>query len=323
MLGLVSNTDRAWFDHLASMSRAAGGRLDEVNFWRPRKQQRVKIIPPGAPFFLRLKRPTNAIAGWGFFAHWRLVPFREAWQLFGQKNGAPSFDMFRRNIARLRGSDPTARYAKPIGCVMLRDVTLLPAERWFPWGASEGWNRHIVNDNSYDLTTEPGSRLMRLLAGPAGGSTVVTPPDLIGDRFQPLDVDERRWREAIVSARDGQGTFRSRLLDAYGSRCALTGERVVPVLEAAHIQPYMGPASNHIQNGLLLRADLHNLYDAELVGITPDYRFRVSERVRAEYDNGEEYYELERSGARLRLPSDEAKRPSRDALAWHLEKMFR
>ena len=331
MLALISNTDRAWFDHLAGLARERGGRLDEVNFWRPKDQQSLQIIDPGAPFFLRLKRPTYAIAGWGFFAHWQLVPFREAWQLFGQKNGAAGFEAFRANIARLRGSDPAVRGAKPLGCIMLRDVTFLPPERWLPWGPTEGWSRNIVTDKSCDLTTEPGRRLLRLLAesNAAADSAAIgdgewsSPPDLGGSPFLPLEVDERRWREAVVSARDGQGIFRSRLLDAYGSRCALTGERVVPVLEAAHIQPYMGPASNHIQNGLLLRADLHNLYDAELVGITPDYRFRVSERVRAEYDNGEEYYDLERSGARLRLPEDPAKRPSRDALAWHLEKMFR
>ena len=304
------------------MSLTSGGRLDEVNFWRPRKQQAVRSIPPGAPFFLRLKRPTYAIAGWGFFSHWRLIPFREAWDLFGPKNGAPSFEVFRRNITRLRKSDPVAPGAKPIGCVMLRDVTFLPPERWLAWGVNENWSRTIVNDNTYDMLEEPGRRLLTLLTATGTVGGVPAPPDLLGEDFRPIDVDDRRWREALVATRDGQGTFRSRLLDAYGSRCALTGERVVPVLEAAHIQPYLGPASNHIQNGLLLRADLHNLYDAGLVAITPDYRFRVSERVQAEYDNGEEYYELERAGAHLRLPADKYHWPSRDALAWHLERMF-
>lgn len=322
MKALVSNTDRAWFDYLAELSRATGGPLDEVNFWRPKDQDPVKSIPPGAPFFLRLKVPTFKIAGWGFFAHWRLVPLREAWLLFGEKNGAPDFDTFHENIERLRGSDPAAPGAKPIGCVMLRHVTFLPEEHWIPWGTAEEWGRTIVTDKGYDLTVEPGGRLMTLLSQ-GGAHGAAPPPDLVGDRFKPLDVDARRWRQAVLAARDGQGTFRSRLLDAYGSRCALTGERVVPVLEAAHIQPYLGPASNHIQNGLLLRADLHNLYDEGLVTITPDYRFRVSERVRADYENGEDYYDMERAGVRLRDAVDESMSASRDALAWHKDHIFK
>ncbi len=95
---------------------------------------------------------------------------------------------------------------------------------------------------------------------------------------------------------------------------------VEPVLEAAHIQPYLGPASNHVQNGLLLKADVHKLFDAGYVTVTPDYRFRVSERVRAEYENGREYYALQ--GREIRRPVAEVAWPSRDALAWHGERKF-
>ena len=55
-----------------------------------------------------------------------------------------------------------------------------------------------------------------------------------------------------IAEREGQGAFRVRLLRAYEGRCAITGEHTEPVLDAAHIQPYLGPGSNHIQNGLLL-----------------------------------------------------------------------
>jgi putative restriction endonuclease len=313
MRGLVSNTDQAWFEHLAALARPHGGRLDEVNFWRPRDQDALRAIPPGAPFFLRLKRPLHAIAGWGFFAHWQLLPFREAWALFGPKNGAPGFEAFREGIARLRGADPAAPGARPLGCIVLREATFLPPERWLPWGTAEGWKRNIVSDCGYDLGTAPGSRLLELLRGGA------SPPELTGC-FTPLDVDARRVREQVRAERDGQSTFRLRLLDAYDHRCALTGERVEPVLEAAHIQPYLGPASNHVQNGLLLKADVHKLFDAGYVTVTPDYRFRVSERVRAEYENGREYYALQ--DREIRRPGDTAAWPSRDALAWHGERVF-
>lgn len=315
MLGLVSLTDRRWFDHLSGLAGQCGGRLDEVNFWRPRSQQALKVIGPGAPFFLRLKSPIHAIAGYGFFAHWHLVPFLEAWSLFGAKNGAPTLAAFREQIASLRGSDPMAPGATPLGCVILRDVVFLEERDWLPWGAVEGWKRHIVNDRSYDLTDGPGRALLALVERHRAR------PDDLGDEFRLVECDDRTWRNRVVTEREGQGTFKLRLLDTYGSRCAVTGERVVPVLDAAHIQPYMGPASNHVQNGLLLRTDLHRLYDGGYVTVTPDYTLRVSERIHDEWENGHEYYAM--AGRRIAVPGRERERPSRDALAWHEGRVFR
>jgi len=308
MRGLVSLTDQAWFEHLSALARPHGGRLDEVNFWRPRGQKALRSIGPGAPFFLRLKQPHHAIAGWGFFAHWQRVPLRTAWELFGTKNGAPGFEGFRESIRRLRDSDPAAPAALPVGCIVLRDVTFLPRAQWLPWRSEQGWHANNQNDCGYDLLHGPGRLLLQLLSDRSA------PPDLSGG-FELQGVDARRWRERVLAAREAQGTFRLRLLDAYGGRCALTGERVVPVLEAAHIQPYLGPASNHVQNGLLLKADVHKLFDAGYVTVTPDYRFRVSERVRAEYENGRAYYDMQ--GREIRRPGAADAWPSREALAWH------
>lgn len=134
-------------------------------------------------------------------------------------------------------------------------------------------------------------------------------------------ADERRRRLADVVAREGQGTFRLRLLDAYGRQCAITGKHTVPVPDAAHIQPYLGARSNHIQNGIVLTKELHTLFDGGYVGITPDYVVRVSDQLRADYHNGRRYYPYD--GQRLvHLPADPRGRPSRDALAWHFENVF-
>src|SRR5262249_55241248 len=128
-------------------------------------------------------------------------PFAEAWRLFGAKNGAPSFDDFRASIRRLRGSDPAAVGALPLGCVVLREATLLPRERWIPRGSAQGWSRNIVNDKTYDLLAEPGRPLHRLLAD-LGAST---PPELAADSSRLLDADDRRLRDQPVAARDGRG----------------------------------------------------------------------------------------------------------------------
>jgi putative restriction endonuclease len=140
--------------------------------------------------------------------------------------------------------------------------------------------------------------------------------------YAPTIVDERRRVEAVQVLREGQGAFRVRVLDAYDRRCAVTGERSLPVLDAAHIQPYLGPDSNHVQNGLSLRADIHRLYDQGYVTVTPQLRFEVSRRLREDYENGQVYYDL--AGMQLRVtPKRRADRPSTAALEWHAANMFK
>ncbi len=68
-----------------------------------------------------------------------------------------------------------------------------------------------------------------------------------------------------IVARRGQSAFRAALLDAYQNRCAITGCDAVPALEGAHLRPYRGPDSNVVTNGLLLRADIHTLFDLQLL----------------------------------------------------------
>ena len=118
------------------------------------------------------------------------------------------------------------------------------------------------------------------------------PEELVGD-FQPLQVDERELILARTVQRVGQGTFRARLLDAYDRRCAITGERTEPVLDAAHIQPYLGPRSNHVRNGLVLSKEFHTLFDLGYVTVDPDYRVHVSPRLRADWRNGRRFYEYD------------------------------
>src|SRR5437879_8256493 len=103
-------------------------------------------------------------------------------------------------------------------------------------------------------------------------------------RFHPQRCTYQRT-EVLRTLREGQGAFRVRVLDAYGRRCSVTGERSLPVLDAAHIQEYLGPESNHVQNGLSLRTDIHRLYDEGYVTITPEFRFEVSKRLREEFEN--------------------------------------
>jgi len=109
-------------------------------------------------------------------------------------------------------------------------------------------------------------------------------------------------------------------MDAYGRACAVTTEHSLPVLDAAHIRPYAERGAHDVRNGLLLRSDIHRLFDRGYVTVTPDLRFEVSPRLRHDYANGKTYYALR--GRRIVRPEDPGVAPSPDALAWHNEQKF-
>jgi len=311
---VVALTDERWFSFLSS--RAVGARLDEVNFWRPLAQTEFHALEPGGPFFFRLKHPVNSVVGFGFFATATRLPVALAWDAFREGNGDPTREGFVGRIAEYRRETPAEVILghREVTCIILRDVQLLPESSWLRWGTDEEWRRNIVAFKSYDLDAGAGRLLANLLHDGV-------PADL-APAYQPVTEDDRRQLERAVTVREGQGVFRIRILDAYDRRCAVTGEHSLPVLDSAHIQPYLGPASNHVQNGLSLRADIHRLFDAGYVTVTPDYRFQVSRRLQEEYENGRVYYEL--NGAPLAvLPHRPENRPSRAALEWHASEVFR
>jgi hypothetical protein len=91
-------------------------------------------------------------------------------------------------------------------------------------------------------------------------------PDLDTDPALSHD-DNRRKRQATIAVRPGAAQFRRDLMDSYGYSCAITGCDIEAALEAAHIKPYRGPRHDRVDNGILLRRDLHALFDANLMGI--------------------------------------------------------
>ncbi|QRD62796.1 HNH endonuclease (plasmid) [Xanthomonas citri pv. citri] len=116
-----------------------------------------------------------------------------------------------------------------------------------------------------------------------------------------------------VSERQGQWLFRAKLLDAYDKRCAISGCTAIEVLEAAHILPYRGEHTNRLDNGLLLRADIHTLFDYQLLWITPEHTVALAPSLLAT-----DYAALQ--GKSLRLPSAAASRPNPGHLAEHAQR---
>jgi HNH endonuclease/EVE domain len=136
-----------------------------------------------------------------------------------------------------------------------------------------------------DLSADPILGQKRaLVPGIQGTKFALTPAEaarldeLVTPRLQPflphaqvigssLQLDERTRTLIPVVQRQGQPEFRNQLIEAYGGRCAITACDAIDALEAAHISPYLGPKTNHVTNGLLLRGDIHTLFDRGLVAI--------------------------------------------------------
>jgi predicted restriction endonuclease len=131
--------------------------------------------------------------------------------------------------------------------------------------------------------------------------------------FNPENLTDARERtnRAIVQ-RQGQSKFRSELLKAYGGQCAITDCDAEAALEAAHIFPYLGTDTNHVKNGLLLRADIHTLFDLHLISIDPN----TSKVVISSSVLNTCYKEL--NGKPLKSPKDYAS-PSPEAIARHYQ----
>lgn len=132
-------------------------------------------------------------------------------------------------------------------------------------------------------------------------------------RIADLKVDTRERALAEIAVRRGQGQFRNALLSSYGRRCAVTGTAAEAVLEAAHISPYRGRHTNFVANGLLLRSDIHTLFDLQLLTVRYEdgrHIVRVSPAVQEAF-----YRDLD--GHAIGLPRKPEDRPSVEALAHH------
>jgi len=311
--GTVAITDEGWYRFLYEHPE-----LREVNFWRPSARASFNA-PEFSPFFFKLRAlHNNAICGFAFFAHFSRLPDWLAWDLFEIGNGCPSFEELHTRIADLRAG---IRYneatgSEDIGCIELVSPVFFAPDAWIP-GPSD-WHPRTQVPMAYDLTDGEGKRIWeacmsRLSTLPTSGpefplSAVVSPIARYGD-------------PRPVRARLGQATFRSSVLDAYGRACAVTSEHSLPALEASHIRPFAEDGPHEVSNGLLLRADLHRLFDTGYVTVTPDLRLEVSRLLRDQYHNGRSYYPLD--GTTLRPPEVVRYRPDPELLRWHNNNKFR
>lgn len=192
-----------------------------------------------------------------------------------------------------------ARILPPLTRGEIRNDSILAVYR--PFAVGEYRTNFILPDNVARRTEELVQP--RLEAISAETDLGASRPD--------TRLDARTRVNAIIVRRQGQPEFRRQLLGAYEYRCAITNCDAVEALEGAHIRPYLGPQANHLANGLLLRADIHTLFDLGLLAIeSTKMRVLIAPALKPTT-----YATLE--GAPLRVPATLSARPSTEALDEH------
>jgi HNH endonuclease len=300
---VVAVTDDDWFEMLRQHVN-----LSEVNFWAPSAAS-FRALQPGEMFLFKLHAPRNVVVGGGIFAYANALPCSLAWSAFGEANGARSAQEMRARIARYRRTDPSDRSDFSIGCRILTQPFFFEEPDWIPVPPS--WSSNIVSFKTYSADDGEGLALWeavndRLMRSPFPGLA---------------DAAARFGAPHLIRPRLGQGAFRVLVTDIYQRRCAVTEERTLPALEAAHIRPYGDGGEHEAPNGLLLRRDIHSLFDAGYVTVTTDLRFEVSRRIREEFENGRHYYAYQ--GQQISVPEAVSRRPDPAALTWHNEYCFK
>jgi putative restriction endonuclease len=304
----VGVTDGDWYRFLA-----AHPALNEVNFWRPSGSRGFWKLTPGEPFFFKTHYPHNRLVGGGFYSGFAGLRISEAWEFFGEANGTATLADMRRRVAHYR-RHPLGPHDDPeIGCIFVRDVVFLAPDS--SADPPPGFAPNIVQGKSYDLASISTRSyfeelLQRILSLPRG-------VDLGEPWHRPVPT---YGEPRLALQRLGQKSFQAVVLQAYGRRCAITGAKIRPVLEAAHIRPLKEGGEHRLDNGLLLRSDMHTLYDRGYIGVDPKHRLLVSRRIRDEFHNGQELYA--RQGSTITLPERRGDRPSREFLEWHLDEVF-
>jgi putative restriction endonuclease len=294
----IAPTDEGWLETLTGVLSPS-----EVNFWTPTPWNVAKLNE-GDRFYFLLKAPYRKVASYGHYRYYENMSARDAWDRFGKGNGVNNFAelVFRASKYAKQHSVAFIPSVNPaIGCIVLENPIFYSEDEFFaPEEYGLEFPNQVVKYKYFDIDSIEGS----------------APSGIDGSDFEL--VVEESGNHNLVKAKDrpAQATFRQRVLAAYGFKCCATGEGTVEVLDAAHVQPYVNKESNHVQNGLPLRADFHRLFDAGLITLDDSYRIVVSDRLNSEY-----YAAYE--GQQILMPHEPFHKPSSEALWVHRNLVFR
>jgi len=280
----------------AAWPASMGSLLSELTFLTPGLRLKLVSVLAGATDpDLRVPYKTNA--------------FRRAYEYSGHEREPSGDDLLAKYTHALGFLDAVRSAAKHHGA----SVTRLEAHdlTWYAIGVAGGYPA-LPSWNAADSAAL--DRFRREPEGPVALSDLVEAElaRLAEEPVQEAPEDEREARERVARSiwlRRGQAKFRKKLLEAYGGCCAITGSDCEAVLEAAHLRTVADAGSDAVSNGLLLRADVHTLFDLGLLTIdVHSWTVVLAPQLRSGA-----YGDLH--GAALRLPDAAEARPSAASLA--------
>lgn len=306
-------TDIDWFRYLSKINP------EDINFWQPGGKTVFKAVNPGEPFLFKLKSPYNSIAGIGFFSTHSILPISMAWEIFGNRNGVGSYEEFYSKIKSLRNENNPINQMPNIGCVVLTNPVFFNEEDWIP--VPVNWSPSIVQGKAYSTNETIGQNLWNKVENVLFKYNSLNEAEGLKSQLIFEESEAQYGKSILRKVRLGQGAFRVMVTDAYSRKCAITGEKTLPVLEASHIKPYAKSGPHFIANGLLLRSDIHKLFDNGYLTITNNLIVEISKRIKEEYENGREYYKLHGNSI-VNLPMKLNDRPSLQFLEWHNNNVF-
>lgn len=295
----IAPTDNTWFETLRQNELNSF-----VNFWTP-TPWKITGLSKGSRFYFMLKSPIRKCAGFGNFFAYEEMSINQAWKEFGKRNGCESKEELRRKITLYLEKNSKQNPKEEgddykIGCIVLSNC--------------EFWeNGEYLNIEDFNISFPKEVVKLKYFYEDDLIKNSLSLPEK--KDFELVSAAREKFENVTTTKRDGQARFKRKMLETYSNKCCISGEETPELLEAAHIQPYINKSSNHIQNGLLLRKDLHTLFDNGLLNISQLYKIRLSPQIKSKY-----YLDFE--GKSLSLPLEERNYPSKQALKLR-ENMFR
>jgi putative restriction endonuclease len=307
MKAYVGVTDQGWYEYLSKRPE-----IGEVNFWRPYGSRAFRVLAQGEAFLFKTKFPHDRVVGGGIYEGFVSLPISRAWDFFGVGNGVDSLDQLIERLCRITGEAASDVHDREIGCILLRNVMFLGAEDALP--SPHNFARNIVQGKGYEYPNDDSvvDSVVRMLLS----SESVIPLEIVNNNY----LGPTHGSPRLMTPRLGQNGFKAIVQEAYIRRCAITHHKILPTLQAAHILPIAKGGQHRVDNGILLRSDVHTLFDRGYLGVDQEFRLCVSPRIRTEFGNGNEFYANE--GTKISLPVHANNLPSLEFLSWHFQEVF-
>ena len=295
----VAPTDLDWFQQL----RTDGVNGDVINFWTPTPWN-ISRLKKGNRLYFMLKSPIRKIGGFGKFVQYKNMKASEAWKKYGRDNGVENLGQLisRTDKYKSKHTKNPLKADPEIGCILLKDPEFYD-------------NEYFQSDK--DLGIVFAKQIVKIKYFEKRELKVLRETQVKVDKsFDLVDSGKTKKKQLTQKERKGQAAFRRNILSIYENSCAITGIKQKEVLEAAHIQKYVNEESNHVQNGICLRVDMHKLFDNGLISIDSDFKVVVSSMLQST-----EYRKF--NGIKLKLPKNKSYYPSATVLSFHNKEIFR